>query len=380
MIATGILRNPGDETVVYSFQTNITIRVKNKTNNMMGFLKCMILAICTLFIIPADAQQEVRFLEKEKEKKVDIMIGGKFFSAYIYTDTIDKPFLYPLLTSSGNVLTRGFPLNSRPHERTDHPHHLGLWFNYGDVNGLDFWNNSYAIKEPDKPKYGSIRHRRIIKAESGKDKGTLVVAADWVDHKGTVLLEEITTFIISGKAGTRTIERIALLTAKQQKVSFKDNKEGMLGLRVCRELEIPADKPEIFTDAQGNPTTVPTLNNEGVTGTYLTSEGKAGNDAWGTRGKWCLLYGKKNREPVSIAIIDHTANPGYPTYWHARGYGLFAANTLGQEALSGGKEKLDFSLAPGQSATFRYKIILSDGVVPTAAELNNAASTFSQSK
>lgn len=340
----------------------------------------MILAASLFLFTTGHTQEKVTFIKKDQEKKVDILVGGQFFTSYLYTDNIDKPVLFPLNTSSGITLSRGFPLAPRPNERTDHPHHIGLWFNYGDVNGLDFWNNSYAIKEADKPKYGSIRHQQILKAEDGKDKGTLVIAADWIDAKGNILLKEVTTFIISGKAGTRSIERSSVLTAQKEKVLFKDNKEGMLGIRVCRELEIPSDKPEVYTDAQGNPTKVATLNNEGVTGTFLTSEGKTGNEAWGTRGKWCLMYGRKNDTPVSVAIIDHADNPGYPTYWHARGYGLFAANTLGQEALSGGKEKLNFSLEPGQATTFRYKIVLSDGAIPAAAELDSAAVVFSQVK
>lgn len=352
-------------------------RISHKdTKNTKFMMRKSLYFLVLLISATVAAQDEVKFVRKDKQ--VDIMVGGKLFTSYIYSDSIDKPVLYPLNTSSGITLTRGFPMNPRPHERTDHPHHVGLWFNYGDVNGLDFWNNSYAIKAADKPKYGSIRHQQIIKAEDGKKKGTLVVSSDWVDHTGKVLLKELTTFVISGNKGNRTIERTAVLTAQQEKVNFKDNKEGMLGIRVCRELEIPSTKPEIYTDAQGNPTTVATLNNEGVTGNYLTSEGKAGNDVWGTRGNWCLMYGTKNSSPVSIAIIDNKGNPGYPTYWHARGYGLFAANTLGQEALSAGKEKLNFSLEAGKSATFKYKIVLSDGKVPTADELNKISGAFSK--
>ncbi|MEJ7767537.1 MAG: PmoA family protein [Chitinophagaceae bacterium] len=322
------------------------------------------------------AQQEVKFEHKAKDQKINIFVGGKLFSAYMYSAKIDKPVLYPLQTASGTVLSRGFPLNPRPNERTDHPHHIGIWFNYGDVNGLDFWNNSYAIPDSIKSKYGSIRHRQILTQEGGKQKGTLVVTADWVDMKGTVLLKEQTEFVFSGDASQRVIERTTVLTAQQQAVSMKDNKEGMLGIRVARELEMPADKPEIFTDAQGIPTKVAAMNNKGVTGNFLTSGGKAGNDAWGTRGNWCLMYGKKNNEPVSIAILDHPGNPGYPTYWHARGYGLFAANNLGQEALSGGKEKLDFSLAAGKSTTFRYKIVISNKVIPTQEVLNKMSLAF----
>lgn len=323
------------------------------------------------------AQQQVKFVRKMKEKKVDIFVGGKYFTSYMYTDSMDKPVLHPLRTSTGTTVTREFPLHAKANERTDHPHHVGLWFNYGDVNGLDFWNNSYAIKASDKPKYGSIKHRDIVTTKDGK-VGKLEVTADWVDHTGKVLVKEITTFLISGNNGSRTIERTSVLTAQDEEVDFKDNKEGMLGLRVCRELEIPSDKPEIYTDAQGKPTAVPAINNEGVTGNYLTSEGKTGNAAWGTRGKWCLLYGQKDNSPVSIAIIDKPSNPGYPTYWHARGYGLFAANTLGQEALSGGKEKLNFSLAPKASAMFSYEIIINDGKVPTTAELDKLAADFSK--
>ena len=339
------------------------------------------LCLSILSILPFTAvlaQKEVKFVQKQNEQKMDVLIDGKLFTSYLYTNTIDKPVLYPLQTASGITVTRGFPLNPRPNERTDHPHHIGLWFNYGDVNGLDFWNNSYAIQPEEKPKYGSIRHQKVMKAEGGKNKGTLVVQADWVNHTGKVLLKETSTFTFSGDEKSRSIERTSTLTAQKEKVTFKDNKEGMLGIRVSRELEIPADKPEIFTDANGIPTKVAALNNDGVTGTFLTSEGKTGNDVWGTRGKWCMMYGIKNGEPVAITIIDHPANPGYPTFWHARGYGLFAANTLGQEALSGGKEKLNFSLDAGKSVTFKYKVIISNGTTPTTQELDKAAIAFSR--
>jgi hypothetical protein len=199
------------------------------------------------------------------------------------------------------------------------------------------------------------------------------VAANWVDNKGKVLLKEVTTYVFSGDATHRIIDRKTTLTAQGEKVSFKDNKEGVFGIRVTRELEMPADKPEIFTDAQGIPTKVAALNNEGVTGNFLTSEGKTGNAVWGTRGRWCLMYGKKDGQDISIAILDNKANPGYPTYWHARGYGLFAANTLGQEALSNGKDKLNFSLDAGKSVAFNYKVVITNGSTPTVTELDKWA-------
>ena len=92
------------------------------------------------------------------------------------------------------------------------------------------------------------------------------------------------------------------------------------------------------------------------------------------------LGGHRARRPLSVAIIDHPDNPGYPTYWHARGYGLFAANTLGQEALSDGKEKLNFTLEAGKAITFRYRIVITNGTVPTASELDKEAGEFSKTR
>jgi hypothetical protein len=100
------------------------------------------------------------------------------------------------------------------------------------------------------------------------------------------------------------------------------------------------------------------LENTGVNGVYLTSEGKKGEAAWGTRGRWCNLSGKIADEPVTITILDHPRNPGFPTYWHARGYGLFAANPLGEKVFSNGNEELSLTLGPHQSVTFRYRILI----------------------
>jgi len=134
-------------------------------------------------------------------------------------------------------------------------------------------------------------------------------------------------------------------------------------MRVARALEAPSDKPEVFTDTNGRATTVAKLDNTGVSGVYLTSEGKKGDAAWGTRGRWCNLSGRVGDEAVTITILDHPANPGFPTYWHARGYGLFAANPLGQKIFTNGKQELNFSVAPNQSVTFRYRILISSEVL-----------------
>lgn len=322
----------------------------------------------------------VTLVRKDAEKKVEVLVNGSLFTAYIYPTTIEKPVLYPIKSAKGNDITRGYPLAPRPGERVDHPHHIGLWFNYGDVNGLDFWNNSDAIPAEKKSGYGSIVHTGILKAKEGKDKAELEVGMDWVSSTGEVLLKEKTTFVFRVEGNKRIIDRITTLTAQSKEVALTDNKEGMLGIRVARQLEHPSDKPDVFTDASGIATAVPSLNNEGVNGLYRSAAGKEGDAVWGTRANWVDLSGEINGEKIDLAIIDHPKNPGFPTYWHARGYGLFAANTLGQKALSNGKDELNFKIAAGKSATFRYRIVVDSDGDESDAKLNQEFEAFSKVK
>ena len=318
----------------------------------------------------------VEVVRKEANRRVDVLVDGKPFTSYIWPTPLKKPVLLPIRTAKGTAVTRGFPLEPRAGERVDHPHHVGLWFNYGDVNGVDFWNNSDAIPAADKHKMGTVLHRAITVAKGGDDHGELGTSADWVMPDGSVSLKQNTSYTFRGDQATRTIDLVITLTAQDKRVSLTDNKEGVLGLRVTRALEEPSTKPEIFTDAAGRPTTVASMDNTGVNGVYLTSEGTKGAAVWGTRGRWCTLSGTVGAEPVSIAILDHPQNPGHPTYWHARGYGLFAANPLGQKALSDGKDVLNFAIEPRQSATFRYRIIVATGT-PSAADVESAWKSWS---
>lgn len=327
----------------------------------------------------AAGAEAVQVVPKEADRRVDVLLDGRPFTSYVWPESLTKPVLYPLRTAKGTLVTRGYPIDPRPGERTDHPHHVGLWFSYGDVNGVDFWNNSTALPPEKQAQMGRGRHARLLSATSGQKEGRLRVLVEWVMPDDSVAVDEDTTFVFRKTAGGRLVDRITTLTARDKPVRFPDNKEGVLGLRVARALEQPSKEPATFTDAAGRATTVAKLDNAGVTGLYHTSEGKEGDAAWGTRGRWCALSGKLGAEDVTIAILDHPSNPGAPTYWHARGYGLFAANPLGQKALSDGKEALDFSLAPKGSVTFRHRIaILSRPFA--AADIEALAEEFAHSR
>jgi len=316
------------------------------------------------------------FVERPESKSIDVLLDGQPYTAYCYADSLKKPVLFPLRTKGGHFITRGWPVAPRANERTDHPHHVGLWFNYGDVNGLDFWNNSTAIPADKRVGYGTVVHAAVNETESDGDRGVLNVTKYWVAPQGDSLLREDTRYVFRvDDEGNTSIELDIRLQALTD-VSLNDNKEGVLGIRVARELEHPSDEPAQFTDANGIVTEVAAANNDGVTGRYVSSEGYEGDDVWGTRGKWVALNGTIEGEPVSLVMLDHTENPGYPTYWHARGYGLFAANPLGQKALSGGKDVLNFKLDNGATARFRYKVLIHAGSTLDAGAINGRFNEF----
>ena len=319
----------------------------------------------------------VTLSENKAAKTAEVLVNGRTFTTLIQPEGVKKPVLWPVISPAGNTITRSFPLAKKEGERADHPHHIGIWLNYGDVNGLDFWNNSTAIPADKASGYGTIILKSFDKIKSGK-KARLVYSADWVDSKSNKLLDEKTVFRFMVSPDIRVIDRTTTLTAVNGEVKFTDNKEGVFAIRVTSELELPAQGPAQLTDAHGNVTKVDKPDLSKVTGNYLSSEGIAGDKVWGTRGKWMQLSGKINGENVSVIILDHPENPGYPTYWHARGYGLFAANTLGQKALSNGKDELNFKLAKGQSVTFRYRVIVYSGNDLTPETINMWSEKFSK--
>ncbi len=333
------------------------------------------------FAMSLEAQQskslDVKLARVDDKSRVDVYIGDKFFTSYQYPADIEKPFLYPVIAPNGSVITRGFPIEPRKGERVDHPHHIGIWFNHGNINGLDFWNNSSAIPAEKKDEYGHIVLQKIIKAESGK-KGVLEITADWDDNKGNTLLRENTTYYFTGNGGLRTIDHITTLTAVNGPVTFNDSKEGLFAIRVDRAFEMPSDEPQIFTDDKGNPTTVGVVDNTGVTGMYNSSNGLKGDAVWGTRNDWVLLNGTKDNEHITIGIFDNPKNHGYPAYAHARGYGLFAVNNFGQHSYDAKKEKVQFVLQKGHSVTLRHRLVVQAGGEITSEQANRIFENFAK--
>jgi hypothetical protein len=326
---------------------------------MKQVIKAIVIHIsCCCFIITVLSQQLPITFVKEKSQ-IHVLIAEQPFTTFLFPDTLEKPVLYPIHAANGTIVTRGFPLQPRPGEPTDHPHHLGAWFNFENINGLDFWNNSYAIPKEKKSSYGWIKTDPIVETNDG-EKGILVYHANWVNQQQQVLLEEITRFEFSGTTELRIIDRMTTLIADTI-VAFKDAKDGMMAVRIAHELQIPTMQDKQFTDDKGNVTTVKATTDSIANGNYVTSEGKQGDSAWSTRARWCKVFGKMGVDSVSITIIDHPKNPNYPTFWHARGYGLFAANPLGEAIFTNGKSVKNLTLQKGDNVTFRFRIVIQNG-------------------
>ena len=319
-------------------------------------------------------QAKLEFVELPAEKKIDLLANGKLFTSFCWYDSVYKPILYPVYTSSGTEITRGFPLHPREGESTDHRHQVGIWLNYGNVNGLDFWGNGSEGKWG--AKSGEIKHLNIEKMAIENGKASLISNESWVDSVGNEILSEKTEYHFMTSGSTRIIDRITTLKATKDTVKFKDTKEGMFGIRVARQLQLPAKEDLVLKESKGGTTTVKALANDDITGNYRSSEGITGDAVWGTRARWMDLYGTIGKEVVSLVVCDHPKNQSYPTYWHARGYGLFSANPLGAYDFTQGKETLNFMIPAGKSTTFRYRVIVNSGADLTDSEINSYSDDF----
>jgi hypothetical protein len=363
----------------------------------VGKHKCSfaVLAVSTAYSLLSTVclHAQVTVTPNETSHRVDIAIDGAPFTSYLWQTNQRKPVLYPLIAPDGTTVTRGYPFAPLPGERTDHPHHAGLWFNYGNANGFDFWNNSDAIKPADRPKYGTIVSLGptggVISTRSGPTSGDLITKTTWYpgDHPSEALnltgskpiIEQHTHYVFSkltidGKPA-RAIDMIVTLIALQP-VTFNDDKEGLLGIRVAHFLESPTEKGGTFTDANGVATKVDSASNAGASGIYHTSEGITGDAVWSTRGDWCYLTGNTaDNKTETIAILSHPKNPGGKPYWHARGYGLFAVNPLGAHIFDPKAPPFNFALARGASVTFRYRVLILSAPASGDA-MNSAEKTF----
>jgi hypothetical protein len=310
---------------------------------ILAGMKCFlgVFAAACLFpaAIPAPAQVKVT----RAADRITVEIDGKPDTAFYIGADVPKPYLHPLRSASGKIVSRGYPMELIEGETRDHPHHRGVWFSHGDVNGYDFWGN-----EPGHPpKAGKIVLEKVVGVRNGQKSGAIEAIFEWVAPDGKRLLEESRKMIFYSDPALRTIDFDITLKALD-KVVFGDTKEGTFAIRLAAGLEEPEKgKPELPKR----------------TGKMVNAEGATGEEnVWGKRSNWVDHYGEVEGETLGIAILDHPANPRHPTYWHSRAYGLFAANIFGLHDFERDKTKNgSLTLPAGGTLRFRYRVIVHPG-------------------
>ena len=303
------------------------------------------LLLAPLVCIPALFAETVS-LNRDGDR-IDVAIGGQPFTSFYFGPEATKPYLHPLRTADGTVVTRGYPMEEIEGEQTDHRHHRGAWFSHGDVNSIDFWANEPEQRNRGMKK-GIIAHRTIDSVKSGADSGSISATFDWNDLSGRTLVSERRTMDFRRVDGNNVVDFDIVLSAESDSVKFGDTKEGTFAVRIATELE------EQHFRAKGIPRT----------GTITNAHGaKTEANTWGKRSPWVDYAGTLAGKPKGIAIFDHPTNPKHPTYWHVRGYGLFAANIFGEhDFYADASRDGSITVNKGETLRFRYRVVIHQGL------------------
>jgi hypothetical protein len=313
---------------------------------MMGMTKMTtkLLLYTTLGVATVMAQVKI----VGEDTRIHIEIDGKPYSDFVVkSDEAMKPYLYPLRAADGTIVTRHWPMEKvSAIEPVDHQHQRGVWFGPDEVNGFDFWNNERSYKTPIR---GYIKLNKVGELKSGKKKGSIAATFDWIDPKGTKIVEESRQMVFYDRPKLRIIDFEIDLTAVTQ-AKFGDGKDCCFGIRISPQLQ--EDK---VIKVKGKPdVTIP-----GPAGLISNSEGKSTEkEVWGKPADWCDYSGEINGDKLGIAIFDNPKN-SHRARWHVRGYGLFAANPFGLSAFSGDKtQDGSVTLQPGEKMHFAYRVVI----------------------
>jgi hypothetical protein len=290
--------------------------------------------------------------------QVDVRIGGRPFTTYYFDPSVAKPYLFPLRSAQGTVLTRSFPMMpATADEDHDEPHQRAMYFAHGDINGFDFWGEAAYPAWSDHPasKFGRTVFRTVNDIQSGADGGRLQATFDLVAPAGA-LAEEVQTYRFRGDAQSRIIDCEFEVHATHGPIVMGDTKEGTFAIRVVKALDSPP-------------------------GHMVNADGASGERAiWGKRSNWVDYYGRVAGEDVGLAIFDHPHNLRAPTYWHARAYGLLAANPFGLKAFTRDRRQDGSHAVPaGGSLVLRYRVFIHHGN-PSQAAIAEAYRHFAGEK
>jgi hypothetical protein len=281
--------------------------------------------------------------------RVRVEIDGQLFTEYVYGDGASRPYCYPILATDGTPLTRDFPMKQTPGEETDHPWHRSLWFAHAFMNGVDFWNEGGGDATKSPKTKGRSEQEVLLEATSG-DTGTLRTRNRWVAPDGRLICTDVRMLRFHGNPTGRFIDyEITLQAPNQEPLLLGDNKDGTMAIRVAQWMTLPHKYQGKQVPGSGH---------------LLTSTGFRDDEAWGKRADWCDYYAPKAGKVYGVAIFDHPDNFRHPTWWMARGYGLFGANPFGQHDFEDLKDQPQIgnhTIPAGGTLTLRYRFYFHEG-------------------
>ncbi|HET7696121.1 MAG TPA: PmoA family protein [Vicinamibacterales bacterium] len=290
----------------------------------------------------------------QKPDQIAVAIDGKPFTVFhVGGEHLNRPYLHPLRSASGKIVNRSFPAGQLPGETTDHPHHAGLFYGHGNVNGYNYWavQNVANPQPPDSSNFGRIVLDKVAAVKSGKSSGSADVVLTWLKPDGAPLMKETRRTTFYAHPELRIID-FDFDFAAIDTVVFRDTKEGSFAMRMATVLEEPPAKPK-----PGEPARTGRLRNA------QGGEGEAG--VWGKRSEWVDYSGAIDGERVGVVMMDHPGNPRHPTYWHSRGYGLHSINPFGvSDFLNDKTQDGSLTVERGQHVRFRYRLVIHPGLSP----------------
>lgn len=305
--------------------------------------RCCLTVLFGLLLTPlpgaaADSVELVR-----KGDTVEVLIGGRPFTTYLFPADIAKPYFQPLRTAQGTIVTRDFITgNTIPQEhlkdRGLEPHQRPMYFGHGDIDGIDFWGEAVFPQYSDDTVFGRATLKKLEEIRSG-EPGTLKADFELADPRGRVIADEIQSFVFGGGAETRWIDcEITLVANHGSDVVMGDTKEGTFAIRLAKELNSPPGHMVNSTGAEGE------------------------KEIWGKPADWVDYDGTIAGEELGIAVFDSPKSFRHPTTWHARGYGLLAANPFGwREFYKDPQKDGSWTIEQGKTLTFRYRVFIHHG-------------------
>ena len=290
--------------------------------------------LVTLMLL-VSRQFAVAEITVEKSKKGAIVkADGKPFAEYL-TLSGHQPAVWPIIGPTGKAMTRSYPAGPLLEgEMNDHPHHHSLWFTHGDVNGHDFWTNHEQSRQNTE-----IKHREFVALEGG-ETGKIVTRNDWLSD-GTKVCEDERTLIFGEDESGRYIDFLVTISATEGDLKFGDTKEGSFGVRTNAPLTVDSKQ-----------------------GAHIVNNrGQEDAKAWGMFADWIDDFGPVDGEVVGIAMFNHPDNYQHPTRWHARTYGLLAANPFGEREFpkdDGPKQGVK-TVAKAEKLPLHYRVLFHTG-------------------